>query len=340
MENALPDRIAHGFLEVAGLLRMPVGCVRCYGESDNHAGFTVFTEDEEACVYVQMYLLPGGETALQEELDFQIDKRKWGKKSSPDTLKLDIFPRDWTHQAFPQTPKRIVNLYRGTDRAVFIRYVGNSLREPLFKAFNSNVRFLLDAWHLDWMYADLMAPRDAYVAPAGTVNQLDLRDEKTAVRALFADAIAKFAAEQREQGGDLHDQPVTGIVVWFDLGNGHLSLHFDVRKPFRVDGSYSHDEYAAVSRTNWQQLFACLDEGKPVNLVGLNGDSTEIGPDDDADFAEPIGQLIVNVLRELRAEKAFAPLLLSPKAELIIESEDGYFWPSVKKGRGRDNRLG
>ncbi len=91
----MPDRIAHGFLKASGLQAMNLGKVLCYQYEKYHTGFTLFSQDDQACVYVQM----------------------------GDSLQLKIFPSDWTHAVSAQSPKRIVHLYRGPDFAVFIRYM-------------------------------------------------------------------------------------------------------------------------------------------------------------------------------------------------------------------------
>src|SRR5262249_31449799 len=138
----LPDRITHGFLEVAGLRGLNLDKVLCYQDETYHTGFTLFSSDAQSSVYVQMYKLPAGEEKLAEDVAFQTKGKEWGNPPKADTLQVKIFPADWTHAASTQSPKRIVHQYRGPDRAVFVRYVGNSLRHPLFTGFNNHLRYL------------------------------------------------------------------------------------------------------------------------------------------------------------------------------------------------------
>jgi hypothetical protein len=59
------------------------------------------------------------------------------------------------------------------------------------------------------------------------------------------------------------------------------------------------------------------------------------GFDTDAAF----GRMTVDLLKEMRAEKALSPLLLAPGAELGVDSDDGVFgWPRYED-RGKENRL-
>jgi len=176
----LPNRIAHGFLEAAGLHALDLGKVLCYQFQEFHAGFTLLSPDEQASVYVQMYRLPEGEKKLEEELMFQVKGKKWGKPPKGNALELKIFPADWTHAAFSESPKRIVHHYRGPDRAVFIRYVGKSLQDPLFAVFNGHLRYLASAWHAELVNLEFVVSAEPSVAPVATVDAVDLRVEQVA----------------------------------------------------------------------------------------------------------------------------------------------------------------
>lgn len=335
----LPDRVAHGFLEASGLQAMKLGKVLCYRDEKYHTGFTLFSQDDEGCMYVQMYKLPAGEAKLSEDVAFQVQGKGWGKRPRGDSLQLEIFPSDWTHAVSAQSPKRIVHLYRGPDLAVFIRYSGKSLRDPLFTAFNDHLRYLAGKWHTELVNQEYFVPAEPDVGPVEIVDALDLRVEQRAVRKMIVDGVKRFASEQRESGGDADGLPVTGIVFWLDVGNGHVSVHFDVRVPFEVDGSYSHEEFAALPRENWRQFVERSCDGHTVSLTGLNGKAIKIAPESDFNFDEAFGQMLLNLVKSMRTEKAFAALLLASGAELIIEADDGAFaWP-LYEDRGKENQV-
>jgi hypothetical protein len=335
----LPDQIAHGFLKAGHLHALDLGNVRCYQFDEFHTGFTLFSPDGQASVYVQMYQLPKGEKKLGEDLAFQVDGKKWGNAPKGDALQLKIFPACWTHDALWLNPKRIVHQYRGPNRAVFIRYVGQSLRDPLFIGFNEHLRYVPDMWHTELVNHVLAAPAETIMAPAATVDAVDLRVEQAAIRKMILEGVERFASHQREPDGDVHDLPVTGIVVWFDVGNGHASVHFDVRAPFENDGAYSHEEFAALPRENWRQFVERLYDGHPVTLTGLDGKAVEIASGSDFDVDEAFGRIVLDLVRSMRTQKAFAPLFLAPGAELIIEADDFAFaWPQYED-RGKDNGV-
>lgn len=290
-------------------------------------------------MYVQMYQLPKGEKKLEEDLAFQVDGKKWGKAPKGEVLQLKIFPASWTHVAFWLNPKRIVHRYQGPNRAVFIRYVGKSLRDPLFIGFNEHLRYLPDMWHTELVNHVLSVPAATSMAPAATVDAVDLRVEQASLRKMILEGVEWFASDQREPDGDVHDLPVTGIIVWFDVANGYASVHFDVRAPFEIDGAYSHQEFAALPRENWRQFADRLYDGHAVTLTGLDGKAVKIAPGSDFNLDEAFGLMVLDLVLSMRTEKAFTPLFLAPGAELIIEADDAAFvWPNCED-RGKDNRI-
>jgi hypothetical protein len=340
IQTSLPDHIAHGFLELSNLRDLPLGKVRCYQFGRHHLGFTIFAPDEQSTVYVQMYKLPQATAQLKEDLAFQTKSNAWGVSPRGDILKLNIFPAIWTHAALSDSPRRIVHQYKSAKRALFIRYIGRSLEHPLLSTFNQNLRYLPNAWHTTLVDHELAAPVAPYVPPASTVNTLDLRTEQAAIYRLILDAIKRIATDQRTRGSDVYKLSVSGIILFFDVCNGHVSVHFDVRVPFENDGAYSHQEFASLPRENWRQLIEFFYDGNPVTLTSLEGKARKLSPKNDFNFDKTVGEMILNVLKSMREQKAFTPLLLHPRAELIIEADDGAFaWPARYKDRGKKNRV-
>ena len=145
--DEFPDRFAQGFLEASRLRSLSIATIRIYERGESHAGFTLFAPDEQSDIFVQMFQLPAGRKKFKDDLAFQTSGKKWGKPLKQDVLQLNIFPKDWAHEAFPGSPRRIVHSYRGPNHAVFFRYQGESLDDPLFTQFNAHLRYLPDAWH-------------------------------------------------------------------------------------------------------------------------------------------------------------------------------------------------
>ncbi len=286
---------------------MDLGKVRCYQYEEFHTGFTLFSPDKETSVYVQMYRLPEGERKLDKDLALQVEGKKWGKPGVG-ALELNIFPADWTHTAFPESPKRVLHQYRGPNRAVFIRYRGESLRDSLFTMFNEHLRYLADEWHTELVDRQLVVPAERYAAPEVTVDAVDLRVEQADIRKMILKGVERFASEQRVPGGDVRDLPVSGIIIWFEVGNGHVSAHFDVRAPFENDGAYSHQEFAALPRENWRQFVECLYRGHAVTLTGLDGKAIEIPPGSNFNLDEAFGLMVLDLVKTIRMEKVFARL--------------------------------
>jgi hypothetical protein len=337
---AIPDQIRHGFLRATKLRKLNLGEVRCYQFDDFHTGVTLFSPDEQTCVYIQMYALPAGANQLNEDLQRQVAGKKWGTTPKEDVLKLEIFPASWKHSAFWQNPKRIVHLYQGRNQAVFIRYTGKSLRDSLLNEFNKNLRCLKRSWHTELVNHVLSAPSEDATESATIVDALDLRVEQTAIRKMILNGVKRFASNQRDATSDDYKLRVSGIILWFDVGNGYISVHFDVRAQFKNDGEYSHQEFTSLPRENWLAFVERLYDGYSVALTGLDGKVIRIQPESDLNVDEAFGLMMVQLLKSMRKEKAFAPLLIAPGAELMIEADDGAFsWPSHRKGRGKENRV-
>ena len=336
----MPDRFAHGFLEASGLQSMNLGIVRCYQQEKYHTGFTIFSQDGQASVYVQMYKLPVGEAKMAEDLAFQVQGKGWGKPPGGESLLLKIFPSDWTYAVSTQSPKRIVQMYRGPDLALFIRYSGNSLRTPLFFAFNDHLMYLNGKWHTELVNQEYFVPPKSRVKTTAIVDALDLRLEQQSVRQMILEGLKRFASEQRVPGGDVHGLPVTGIVFGLNVENGYVSVHFDVRVPFQVDGSYSHEEFGVLTRENWRQFVDRFCDGHKVTLTGLNGKTIKMTPGSGFNLDEAFGLMLLNLVKTLQTERAFDALLLASDAELVIEADDAAFsWSSRDGDRGKENRV-
>jgi hypothetical protein len=337
----LPERIAHGFLEVGGLQGLGLGKVLCYQSAEFHTGLTLLSPDEETIVFVQMYGLPDGEEMLEKDLAFQTRGGKaWGKGPKGDFLRLGIFPGEWVHTAYSVSPKRMVHLYRGERRAVFIRYIGKSLKDPLCGRVNDHLKYLPEDWHLELVNRELAAPVKPYVEATGTLEAVDLRVEAEAVRGMIVEGVKRFAGEQRMAGGDVEGLAVTAMLVFFDVENGYVSLGFDVRSPWVPDGAYSHADYAVLQRENWWEFMERFCQGGGVTLTGMDGKATKVVGGSEFDFDAAFGEMVAEVMKGLQKEKGFGGLLVGAGAEIFVEAHDATFvWPT-KGGRERgENRV-
>ena len=82
-----------------------------------------------------------------------------------------------------------------------------------------------------------------------------------------------------------------------------------------------------------------VPDGHAVTLTGLDGKAVKIAPGSDFNVDEAFGLMVLDLVKSMRKEKAFAPLFLAPGAELIIEADDSAFgWPQYED-RGKDNRI-
>jgi hypothetical protein len=82
---------------------------------------------------------------------------------------------------------------------------------------------------------------------------------------------------------------------------------------------------------------ALFDNGEPIELVLPNGKKRKLGEDDE--LAEPVGQMLKDILIQARKDKCFKKLPLAKKCSMGVEDHDGaYGWPDYDK-RYKDGRV-
>lgn len=320
--KAFPNSLAFGFLELSRLHGVPIGGVHCDQQSDSHASLRILNEDHsKVLLFVQMYRLPDGEQKYESDLALQLDDMDWEEPLLGGPLRLDIFPRDWSHRAFQISPRQILHRYRGADRATFIRYTGQSLNDPLLTQFNSSVRYLPDKWETDQAGKWFSVHRTEDEVEPATIDSLDLREEERLIREMFLDAVRRFANEQETPGKKLYQIPVTGIVLWHDFGNSYSSVHFDVHDPFGSGNHYSHAEYASLTRDEWGLFYSHSLDGNAVTLTGLNGKKIEIPSGKSERIDAAFDAMLTNLIKQLTLENDFAPLLRTANMQIHLETE-------------------
>jgi len=92
---------------------------------------------------------------------FEIDVEWWAKERKsratlPDGVRFDEnvlavqhAPADWEHDAYPQSNRKFVHVYRGPKQGVIIRWLartGTILDHPLFKPLTENLRIVSGQW--------------------------------------------------------------------------------------------------------------------------------------------------------------------------------------------------
>ena len=163
--------------------------------------------------------------------------------------------------------------------------------------------------------------------------RIDLRREFADIYAHLADRVRGF----KPKGGDVLGK--AGLVRMVEVGfeceqDGWVVVVFDTRPDAGPDGEWTaRIEGNELERPDWREA----GEGGPIGLISLEGVESEL--DEDAELAEPLGEVVKAVLLKARADGVFAGLPKAEGCELGVEHFDGgYGWPAYEE-RGRENLV-
>jgi hypothetical protein len=164
--------------------------------------------------------------------------------------------------------------------------------------------------------------------------KLDLRRDFDEIYAYLAERVRTF--DPKENDGPGKPGPVKMIQVGFEYSQGGwVAVVFDTRPKAEPDGEWNaHIEGNALERLEWLAAGEANMDG-PITLVQLDG--TEVELDEGTELAEPLGELVKEVLLKARADGVFAGLPRAKGCHLGVEHHDGaYGWPAYEE-LGQEN---
>jgi hypothetical protein len=134
--------------------------------------------------------------------------------------------------------------------------------------------------------------------------------------------------------------PISQITLGYEFSQGGwVALVFDTRPDGSPDGEWnSYIEENSLEFPHWEQAVdALFDDGEVIELTLPGGKKKKFGEDDE--LAEPIGEMLKDLLLQARQDKLFAKLPLADKSSMGVEHHDGaYGWPAYEK-RYKDGRV-
>jgi hypothetical protein len=136
------------------------------------------------------------------------------------------------------------------------------------------------------------------------------------------------------------EDPISQITLGFQVDQaGWVALVFDTRPGASPDGEWqSFITENSLEFPHWlAAVEALFDNEEPIDLVLPNGKKRKVGEDDE--LAEPIGEMLKDILIQARKDKCFQGLPLAKKCSMGVEDHDGaYGWPAYEK-RYKDGRV-
>ncbi len=169
--------------------------------------------------------------------------------------------------------------------------------------------------------------------------KIDLKADATTINKYVKQRVADYPVYVNNGPGE-DDDPVSQITLGFQVSQaGWVAFVFDTRPDGSPDGEWqSYIEENWLEFPHWlDAVDALFDNGEPIELVLPNGKKRKLGEDDE--LAEPVGQMLKDILIQARKAKCFNELPIATKCSMGVEDHDGaYGWPDYAK-RYRDGRV-
>jgi hypothetical protein len=181
--------------------------------------------------------------------------------------------------------------------------------------------------------------------------KIDLSRDKQKIRKYILRRIKEYPDYVNVGPGEDADPIQAAILGFYAAQGGYIYLVFDTRPGINLDGEWTlHiDDPTMCHFPKWCDFYERACDGKQVALVGEDGNIARIqyslAQEDDLIDEESEGELnayfgdmLKNLMTELRDDGSLAALPLAKDAFMVIEEFDGhYFWPQRRscKTKGR-----
>jgi hypothetical protein len=172
--------------------------------------------------------------------------------------------------------------------------------------------------------------------------KLDLQKDRVKLRKYIEKRIRDYPVYENLGPGD--DEDPVGLITlgYYAEQGGYANLVFDTRNDAEVDGEWTvhiDNETNTCPFPKWTVACETLGDGKPVDIIKHDGTKVTLkGYEDDQAVQAVFGDMLVDVLNELRDDGTLAKLPLGPAAFMVVEEFDGrYFFPEyeTRKTAGR-----
>ena len=115
---------------------------------------------------------------------------------------------------------------------------------------------------------------------------------------------------------------------------GYVNLILDTRPKADTDGDWTLfiDVPNICDFPDWNSAFERICDGKQVAVIKHDGTKVTLTDKYDNEFIQSVfGDMLVDLLTEMRDDGSLQELPLASKAFMVIEEFDGrYFWPDHK----------
>jgi hypothetical protein len=169
--------------------------------------------------------------------------------------------------------------------------------------------------------------------------KIDLKADAKKIYAYIKQRVKDYPVYVNAGPGEDAD-PISQITLGYEVAQeSWVALVFDTRPDGSPDGEWnSYIEENTLEIPHWAKAIdALFDDEEPIELTLPDGKKKKFGEDDE--LAEPVGEMLKNLLLQARQEKVFGKLPLAKKCSMGVEHHDGaYGWPAYEK-RYKDGRV-
>jgi hypothetical protein len=172
--------------------------------------------------------------------------------------------------------------------------------------------------------------------------RLDLQADQRKLRRYIERRIRDYPVYVNLGPGDDGDPIGLVTVGFYAEQGGYVNLVFDTRPDAEVDGQWTvhiDNDTNTLAFPKWLSAYEAICNGETVSVTRHDGSAATLQDSDGDEGVNRIfGEMIVDLMLQLRDDGTLAKLPLAPKAFLVVEEFDGrYFWPTHKtrKTKGR-----
>lgn len=168
--------------------------------------------------------------------------------------------------------------------------------------------------------------------------KLNLRADQKKLRAYVEKRIRYYGRSKNQGPGKAGDAISLVTFGFYAEQGGYVNLVFDTRPKAKCDGEWTlhiDNERNTCDFPKWCSAYESLYDDKPMEVTRHDGKVCTLKESHgDERINRVFGEMIADLMVQLRDEGALQKLPLAPKARMVLEEFDGrYSWPGNKESK-------
>ncbi|MCC9600552.1 hypothetical protein LOC67_08265 [Stieleria sp. JC731] len=159
--------------------------------------------------------------------------------------------------------------------------------------------------------------------------KLNLKKDRVTLRKYIEKRIRDYPVYENLGPGDDEAAIALLTVGYYAAQGGYVNLVFDTREQAEVDGEWTvhiDNETSTCPFPKWNAACEAIYEGNAVVVTKHDGTEVKFPDADDEETIQAVfGDMIVDLITELRDDGTLSKLPLAPNAFMVVEEFDGQF---------------